>query len=302
MITIFSTPKPFRWHIKIIQTNAIRSWVLLRPKCEVILFGDDEGTAEIASELGIRHIPEVECNEYGTPLISAMFNIAQDIASHELVCYVNADIILMSDLLKAVGQIERRPFLLVGQRWDIDLKEPVNFSDPAWETKLQTTVGKKGRLHSRSGIDYFTFPRGLYRSIIPFAVGRQGWDNWMIYKARSMKVPVIDATGVVTAVHQNHYGHADHPGGEKGFWESPETHRNINLLGRQSLTLEYATFLLTLEGLRPALTLRHLYFRLRALPVLYPGFHFLLVAFRAFEKLVKIARQIKGLASNPSGL
>ncbi len=62
MLTIFTVPKPFRGHIKVIQTNAIRSWLLLRPECEVILFGNDEGTAEIACELGRRHIPNIDCN------------------------------------------------------------------------------------------------------------------------------------------------------------------------------------------------------------------------------------------------
>jgi len=76
MLTIFSVPKPFHGRIGVIQTNAIRSWVLLRPACEVILFGNEEGTAEIASRFGIRHIPDVERNEYGTPLVSSVFSTA----------------------------------------------------------------------------------------------------------------------------------------------------------------------------------------------------------------------------------
>jgi len=68
MLTIFSTPKPFRGHIEVIQTNAIKNWLQLRPQCEVILFGSDEGTAEVAARLDTRHVPEVDRNEYGTPL------------------------------------------------------------------------------------------------------------------------------------------------------------------------------------------------------------------------------------------
>lgn len=103
MLNIFSTPKPFKGLIKVIQTNAIRSWISLHPPCEVILFGNEEGTAEIASELGIRHIPDVERSEYGTPLISSLFRIAQSIGTHELMCYVNADIILMNDFMESSG-------------------------------------------------------------------------------------------------------------------------------------------------------------------------------------------------------
>ena len=105
MLTIFTIPKPFCGHIGVIQTNAIRSWIALSPACEVILFSDDEGTAEVAAQSGIQHIPHVERNEYGTPLLDSVFSIAQDTAGHQLMCYVNADIILMSDFLTAIRQI-----------------------------------------------------------------------------------------------------------------------------------------------------------------------------------------------------
>lgn len=64
MLTIFSCPKPFRGHINIIQRNAIRSWTLLQARPEIILIGNEEGTAEVCKEFGLRHIPDVERNEY----------------------------------------------------------------------------------------------------------------------------------------------------------------------------------------------------------------------------------------------
>ena len=60
MLTLFSTPKPFRGHIGVIQRNALKSWTLLHPDVEIILFGDDEGTADICRELGLQHEPHVE--------------------------------------------------------------------------------------------------------------------------------------------------------------------------------------------------------------------------------------------------
>jgi hypothetical protein len=41
MITFFTTPKPFRGHIGVIQRNAIESWKRIHPSAEVILFGDE---------------------------------------------------------------------------------------------------------------------------------------------------------------------------------------------------------------------------------------------------------------------
>ncbi len=45
MFTLFSTPKPFRGEFARIQRNAMRSWVALRPRPEILIFGDEEGTA-----------------------------------------------------------------------------------------------------------------------------------------------------------------------------------------------------------------------------------------------------------------
>ena len=65
MLTLFSTAKPFLGHSGIIQRNALQSWKLLHPDVEVILFGDDEGAAEVARELGIRHEPQVDRHPLG---------------------------------------------------------------------------------------------------------------------------------------------------------------------------------------------------------------------------------------------
>src|ERR1041384_2312036 len=102
MLTLYTIPKPFRDHIGVIQRNAIHSWTRLRPRCEIILFGDDAGVAAAAAELGVRHVPAIARNEYGTPLVSDVFAQAQRLATHELLCYINADIILTGDFLPAV--------------------------------------------------------------------------------------------------------------------------------------------------------------------------------------------------------
>jgi hypothetical protein len=65
MLTFFTTAKPFVGHSGIIQRNALRSWKLLDPDVEVILFGDEEGAAEVSGELGLRHETKVERDERG---------------------------------------------------------------------------------------------------------------------------------------------------------------------------------------------------------------------------------------------
>ncbi|MFC1953815.1 glycosyl transferase family 2, partial [Chloroflexota bacterium] len=84
MLTIITTTKPFSGHNGIIQRNAIHSWLQLRPECEIILFGNEEGTAETAEELGIKHVPDMEYNEYGTTLLNSMFMTAREMAENKL--------------------------------------------------------------------------------------------------------------------------------------------------------------------------------------------------------------------------
>ncbi len=277
MLTLFSIPKAFHGHIGIIQTNAIQSWALLRPTCEVILFGDEEGTAETAARFGIRHVPEVERNEYRTPLLNSLFDNAQQIASHRLLCYVNADIILMSDFLMAVERVKKwlflflgRPFLLVGRRWDVAVDEAWDFTKVDWQDMLRARIATSGILRSDWAIDYFVFSRGLWGKIPPFAIGRTAWDNWLIYAARLRGAPVIDVTKVVSAVHQNH-DYAHHPGGETGVFTGPESVRNRELGGKLSnffSTLD-ATWILTETGLWPAWTHVRLWRRMQRTPGLF---------------------------------
>jgi hypothetical protein len=263
MLTLVTIPKPFRGHIGIIQHNAIASWSLLSPRPEIILFGDDEGTAQTANEFDVRHV-SVARNEHGTPLLDDLFEKAQSLATNDLICYVNADILLMNDFMQAIEQVasQRTRFLMVGQRTDLEMKSPLDFG-PGWEQPLLIRVREEGRLHPPAGSDYFVFPRGLVGRMPRFAVGRPGWDNWMIFHARSRKAIVIDATRVVTAVHQNHdFCKA----GEK----EAETRRNLELVGCFLLTIEDATHLLTPKGLKRALDRSHMWRLLADLPISYP--------------------------------
>jgi hypothetical protein len=273
MITLFTIPKPFHGHIALIQRNAIQSWTRLRPACKIILFGKDKGTAEIARELEIRHIAEVSYNEFGTPLVNSLFMAAERVVTSDFLCYINTDIILMSDFMKAVRQVVslKRRFLMVGQRWDVNMNKQWKFEQTDWEERLRAYVGEHGKLHSPTGIDYFVFPRGLWQELPPFALGRTVWDNWLIYRARSLGVPVIDATKYITAVHQNHdYTHL--PTGKTGTWKGPEAKRNIEIADgyHHVFTLNDATHVLTSSGLTLNLSRTRLRRQLDTLPIFFP--------------------------------
>jgi hypothetical protein len=272
MLTIFAAPKPFRGHIAVIQRNAIRSWTLLEPACDVVLMGNEEGIAEIAAQTGARHIPDIERTPSGTPLISDLFGQAERTSDGDVFCYVNSDIILMSDLVAATQRIvaQEGRFLLVGHRWNLDVTSEMAF-EPGWEDRLRRHAKEQGALAGAASIDFFVFPRGVLGEIPPFAIGRPRWDNWMLYRARCLGMPLIDATAVVMAVHQNHdYSH--HPDGKYGTRHGDEAQINETLAGDvlQMFALTDATHVLTPTRLRRAYDREHVLRYIETLPILHP--------------------------------
>lgn len=230
MLTVFTSPKPFQGPIDRIQRNAIGSWLRLGSDVEVLLIGDEEGMADVAQEHGIPHLPQVARNASGTPLVSSIFDLARGHARHPLLCYVNADVILLEDLLPAVREVTEHfeRFLIVGRRWDLDLPERLDF-DLGWQAELRERIAAAGTLHPPTGSDFFVFPRSMFTRMPPFALGRAGWDNWMIFAGRAERVPVVDGTGAITVVHQLHdYSHL--PGGQPHF-RLPESLENVRMGG-----------------------------------------------------------------------
>src|SRR5712671_7157003 len=107
----------------------------LHADVEVILFGDDPGAAETARELGLRHEPRVERNQFGSKRVDYMFARAQEIARHDTLCFCNCDIVLLPEFCAAVERVRGRHerFLMVGRRWDTNISEPLDSADAGWE-------------------------------------------------------------------------------------------------------------------------------------------------------------------------
>ncbi len=252
MITLFTAPKPFEdEHIARIQRNAIRSWRALGDEVEVLLLGEEPGLVEAAGDLGLTSLAVHSRAPSGAPLIDELFMLARENASHSILAYLNADVILLDDFLPAVKIVEERfdQFLLVGNRWDIDYHDELEF-DGGWIAAMRTLLCEHGRKHPPMGSDYFVFRKDQFEDMPGFALGRAGWDNWMMYKARHEGWPLIDASEHITAIHQDHdYGHL--PGGQPHY-RHPESSQNIELAGgyEAMFRLRDADWLLSENGLR----------------------------------------------------
>jgi hypothetical protein len=222
VLTVFSVPKPFGGRIGEIQRRAVESWLSIGPDVQVLLLGDERGTAEAAREAGAEHIPELTRTAHGTPRLDSAFAAADAAARHRLRCFVNADVVLFDDLPAAEAHVSRGHdrFLIVGQTLDVG------------EAGTREDALAHGRRRGAAALDYFLFPAGLYADVPPFAIGRACFDNWLVWRARQDAV-VVDATADVVAVHQRHdYAHVD--GGQAQVYYGEEAARNLELAGGKS--------------------------------------------------------------------
>lgn len=253
MLTLFTTGKAFTGPSGMIQRNALNSWMRLHADVEVILFGDDAGAEDVARELGLRHEPRVERNQFGSKRVDYMFARAQEIARHEVLCFCNCDIILLPEFCAAVERVRGRHerFLMVGRRWDTDIREALDFGDPRWSARVKELGHEQGLQQPGWSVDYFAFRRGFYGQIPALVIGRVWWDHWLVWKARAEGAAVVDVSEVVTAIHQNH-DYAYHPAGAAGVWTDEQAKENYKLAGgRWHLrTIDDATHLLGAEGER----------------------------------------------------
>jgi len=255
MLSLFAVPRAFTSAAHVVQDNALASWTKLPSDCELILFGDDPGVAEAAARHGMTHVPQIRRTPQGTPILTDVFERAAEMARYPLLCFVNADIILLGDFLRTLHHVAvaRHDFLLVSSRFNCRIDAPLELRE-GWDTALRARVRTEGRMYPAGGSDVFVFPRGLFSSIPPFAVGRGYWDNWLMYAAVRCGARLIDATAMLTAVHQDHnYDHIADVAANSDIasvLDSREARHNLMLAGgeRCLYTAYDATEILTSDG------------------------------------------------------
>jgi hypothetical protein len=257
MITIFSTPRPFKGEFDRIQRNAIQSWKLLGRDCQIILINDECNTTEaVAKELGAEFIKEFKCNEYGTPLLDDVFSQVRSRARYDVLAHVNTDILLFPDFVdticRYVARNQNREFLLLGRRWNLEVTEKINFDRNDWSNALLSRAKTDGFLHSLNGMDYWVFPKAANIYPPPFCVGRPGMDSWLVFYSKLHGIPVLDATDSIMIIHQQH----DYPMKRVPYFEI-ECDRNVKIAGGRAnmLSMREADWLLTASGnlVRPSI-------------------------------------------------
>jgi len=203
MITLFTIPRAFIGEDKVRQENTLGAWTRLVPRPEIILFCDDPGVVEAAAQFDCVHVPGIGCNKKGIPYISHAFRLASQMASNDVLCYANADIIFVQDFITAVNVVIQnfeQPFLIVGQRRNVSVPGPLRFTGN-WQQRLRAQIKQRGEA---SAVDYFIYSRGAIVDIPDFLVGSPKWDNWLVHDAEKRGIQIISATQAITCIHQQH--------------------------------------------------------------------------------------------------
>ena len=229
-ITFFSIPKSFVGKNIIHQRNAILSWLSINPKPNVCLLGNETGVKEICNEFDLFHIKDIKCNEFGTPLLNNAFDKVMNLSNDSIFVFINTDIIVNDSIHAAINKIKSQfnKFLIIGHRRDVDIDIQLDFNEYTNNDSLTRFAEESSYIQHPAYKDYFIFTRDVWQNIPAFAVGRASYDNALVYKALKDNIPVIDASNIILALHQNHdYSHLQN--GKNEAYNGTEAQKNYYL-------------------------------------------------------------------------
>ncbi len=107
-----------------------------------VLAGDEAGCAAIAGELNCIHEPQLDYTPFGRPRVPSVIKAGERRARHDLICNINADIILTDDFISAVRRLLslQVPWDMVGQRWNVEIEGSGDFSAADSTERLRDLV------------------------------------------------------------------------------------------------------------------------------------------------------------------
>jgi len=286
MLTIFATPKDFTREFDIIQRNALSSWCAISEEIEIIIIGDSLGAKEAAKLFNAKYIKNVETSPQGIPTISGLFETAEKFANNKMLCYVNADIIMPNNFLDVISNFlnQTRKFMAVGHRWDLDINDLIDFEKSEECKNFWSYANKNSKKHACTGIDYFIFMKGTFKNLPSLAIGRFGWDNWLLWKARSMRIPLIDVSNEIFAIHQDHSYRFDNFKSKSDVLMSDDRKNNQEKIDEQTLNLLDANYQLLNGKIEKKRSRAFINRNLGKLPIIFPKFSLLLNIYKRFYR------------------
>ena len=191
-----------------IYGNGIRSWQQLTPAPEVIIFGQECHRAE-CDVLGIRYI-EAPCDADGLPLVNKCLALVEQYASHAVKCYLCPDLILDQDFVSAANYCNHwlRGWLAIGRRYTVAIPEVVDYANGGLAA-AQRVAKEQGEMEHGGVVSYLMYTHYIWQDMPDFRCNHGVYDNYMVWYALAVGLPVIDITGLAIVVHQEHPEHFD---------------------------------------------------------------------------------------------
>ena len=196
---------------------------------------------------------------------------------NSILTFINADIILPGNFFDEVMTVSKyfNKFLMVGHRWDMDVDDIIEFENDNAKNNFWERVKINSEKHACSGIDYFVYKRNQWKKLPDFIIGRPGFDNWLIWKARRRLFPVIDSTESIQAIHQNH------PVNQ--FYEI-EGDKNKKLHNGKTLNILDSTYILSKSKVVRKKGQDFIIRNLHRLPSIFPEFFYPITIYRLIYK------------------
>ena len=242
---LFSSPKPRREDTEAVQISAFRSWRRIFPKARILLFGDGDTWESFARDEGLELVGPLPLGAEKGEVIQFLFEKVSVLAGDEIAMYLNSDILLDSSAPAAIASLESLPAPWLASARRCCLGEwvgPALEKEEDWQ-EFYERARKEGVFGEACAMDMFLFRKLSFQMMPPFLIGHRGWDNWMIYHARSQNIPVIDISAGMRVIHCDHdYSYAK-GNSAPSRRDGPLEEANLKMLGGEErlFHLGYAT-------------------------------------------------------------
>ena len=221
-----------------LNNRTLQNWRSLHG-INVIVFSNCSKVKLISEQAGWTVLPVIR-EAAACPVLPDMFLTAQQKFRSTYYGYANGDLLFSDGLVKTLEKIycefeNDKQILIVGRRTNVN-SSLLNDIDSRLGEAVEKYAIRYGERFQPDALDYFiTNTQFPWQNFLPLAVGRRGYDNWVLAYARLNNFTVIDASDSVTCLHQT----LDWRGNYEGLHKGKYNDYNVEIIERQDVTMRY---------------------------------------------------------------
>ena len=203
-----TTCKPFDEEYSWKQEQSIKSWMTLEGiEKKIIIVGNDDGVAEFTKKNNLIRHPNIK-TFHNVPYIVDMLEVAYSHADdNDIIIWTNSDMIYFNDFIETIKAFRKeytqKDFMMAGRRHD--WKTPRVF-DLNNKDEVNNILKNECRLHETCGIDYIIHSKTTMKGYLSprLLIASYTHDMKMLAIGIHRKIPTVDCSKTITAIHHNH--------------------------------------------------------------------------------------------------